>query len=260
MSGPSASDKAQERAISQQQVAIGQEQNARAGQLFNLTFPGMGMAEDWYRKLASGDPTAIQRAIAPASEQVAAQTEAAKQRIQTEAPRGGEQRLALENADISKASQIGRLATGAFTGSFPALASLAGTGIGLSANEIANALAGFQGGAATTNNIMQNDASTKAATMGMVGQLGSAAAMGAGTAVCWIATALWGVADLRTMLVRRWLNSGFCKSRGGRAVVALYSRYGRQAARLVRRFTLARAIATPLFEAALRRAHAWEGA
>ena len=51
-------------------VQIAQQQNQRAGQLFNESYPGFVKAEDFYQTLATGDPYAISRAIASASEQI----------------------------------------------------------------------------------------------------------------------------------------------------------------------------------------------
>lgn len=176
MGGPSGEDKSTQRDIAQQNIAIAQRADSRATKLFDETEPGLGMAEKYYQALASGDPEAIFRAIAPATEQINAQSAAAKERITAEMPRGGEQRLALENNEIAKSSAVGRTATQAFTSAFPSLAQLAGTGVGLSLNEISNAIASFSGASKSTDSLMQADASGKAATMGFMGSLAGGAA------------------------------------------------------------------------------------
>lgn len=177
MGGPSKQDTNTQRDIAQQQINLAQQANTRSQKLFDLTEPGLESAESYYKALASGDPMAIFRAIAPATEQINQQSAAAKERITSEMPRGGEQRLALENNEIAKSSAVGRLATQSYTSAFPSLAQLAGTGIGLSLNEVSNAIASFSGASKATDSVMQADASSKAATMGFLGSL----AGGAGT-------------------------------------------------------------------------------
>ena len=89
-------------------TALAQQQGANANTLFNLTEPGMATAENFYQVLASGDPTAIARAIAPATQQISQATAGAKQNIMTNAPAGGEKNLALEQADVSQGAQVGQ--------------------------------------------------------------------------------------------------------------------------------------------------------
>lgn len=155
----------------QAQTQLSQQSAGQSAQTFGATFPGLQMAESYYNSLASGNPTAIASAVGPSVSQIAGNTAATKQQILQTTPRGGEQNLALEQADISKASQVGNLETSAYTSSFPALASLASSGMGISVNELANALSGYQ-------SIGQEQSAGKASTMGFLGSL----AGGAGTA------------------------------------------------------------------------------
>jgi len=174
------------RGIQQQELSLAQSQEARAGraegrekQLFDLTFPGMQTAESYYQTLASGDPTAIQRAIAPATERINMASQAAQEQIRNEMPRGGTQQLAIEEAGISRAGQVGNLATQAYTGAFPALAALAGQGIGLSVNELSNAIASAQGAGQTLGAAGQQAAQGKASTSGLLGSLATGAGIAA---------------------------------------------------------------------------------
>ena len=179
--GPSKKVKQQQLDISGEQLDIARTGAAREEQLFGTTFPGLGIAEKYYQSLASGDPDEIFRAIAPATEQITSASEQAKERIRTTMPRGGESRVAQEYADIGAAGQVGSLATKAYTSAFPALASLATSGIGLSINEMANAIASMSGAAETTGRIGDQQAAGKEALMsslggmaGMAGTLGAA--------------------------------------------------------------------------------------
>ena len=141
MGGPSQSTINTQNQLTQEQIALAQQQEGRANTLFQQTDPGIGIAEKYYQALSSGDPQKMAAAIGPAVGGIQAQSAQAKENIIANLPRGGEQNLALAQADIAKAGQIGNLETQAYTGSFPALASLGGQGVGLSINEIANAVA-----------------------------------------------------------------------------------------------------------------------
>lgn len=83
---------------------------------------------------------------------------------------------------------------------------------------------------------------------------GTAAAGYLGKGGCWIAEAIYGVTDPRTLLIRYWLNSEFVKHAFGRMVMALYLRHGRRVARMVKRSLALRLLFRPLFELALRKA------
>lgn len=247
--------------LAQEQAAIAGPAQANANDLYNLTKPGLATAESYYNKLATGNPSAIQTAIAPASEKIAASSEAAKQNILRTTPRGGEQNLALEQADIAKASGIGTLATTAYTGSFPALASLAGEGVGLSLNELQSALSAFSGsgtslaGAGTTaGNVANQQAEGKASTLGLVGSLagaaGTAAGGGAFGSLCWVAESLWGTNDPRTHVVRFWFTEIIPSS----ILAQLYRRFGRRIAAMVKASRFVRKVVGWVFEYLLERA------
>lgn len=106
------------------------QQSAREGAtLFNMALPGLEQTTSYYGKLASGDPTALTRANAPAIQQITGQSNAAKKNILQDMPRGGERNLALEEADINKGAQISNLTTQSYTGAFPSLAQLGGQNV-----------------------------------------------------------------------------------------------------------------------------------
>lgn len=157
------------------QTALMTQQTQQGAQLFNLTEPGLGIAENYYKALSSGDPNKIFTAIAPATEQINAQSARAAQQITENTPRGGVQQLALAQNQIQKSGQIGNLATSAYTGSFQDLAALAGQGIGLSVNEISNAIAAASASNQALGNVGQEQAAGKASSMGFLGSLVSAA-------------------------------------------------------------------------------------
>jgi hypothetical protein len=174
MSGPSDSTTGKQQQIAQGQLDLAKEQQTTANRVEGVVEPGLKTAESYYTSLASGDPTKIMTAIGPAVSQIGSQTEQAKNTIKSSTPRGGAQDLAVAEADISKAGQVGNLETQAYTGAFPALASLFQGGAGISVNQIANAISSAQGAASTTAQIGQEQAQGKASTMGMLGSLAGA--------------------------------------------------------------------------------------
>lgn len=216
--------------------------------------PGLKTAKAYYDRLASGDQKEMTAAVAPAMEAISQQTTAAKQNIQNTAPRGGVKTLALEEADIAAAGQKGDLLTRAYTSAFPAEASLGQGGTGLSINEVANAIAGFQGASSTIGQLGQEQAAGKASQLAFIGGLaGDAATLGA--AACWIAEVLWGKTDDRTIVLRYWLNNLYVNTPFGRFVVALYRRFGRGVAAVLARNCWLQWPFRWLFERALVRAH-----
>ena len=172
--GPSQSTINAQNQIAQEQASTAASANQRSQQLYDITSPGIQTAEKYYQTLASGNPQAIYQAIAPAATQVSAASDAAKKNIEATMPRGGEKLLAMEQADIAKSSQIGNLITQSYTSSFPALANLGGQGVGLSINQMSNAIAALGGASNTYGNVAQEQSAGKAATMGFLGSLAGA--------------------------------------------------------------------------------------
>ena len=120
-------------------VGIAKQQAANAEQLYGIAEPGFKTAENFYQTLASGDPSAIMRAIAPTAQAASESAAGAKSNILQTAPAGGEKNLALEMTDVNRGALIGKTISGATTGAPNALAQLAGQGVGES---IASAGAG----------------------------------------------------------------------------------------------------------------------
>lgn len=123
--------------VTQAQVAdmnvltqIAQQQNAQGQQLFNLTEPGLSQAENFYQSLATSDPGKLAIATAPATQQINTATAGAIKNIMQNAPAGGQQNLAVEEAKLNQGAEIGKIASQGYLGSFNALGALAGQGIG----------------------------------------------------------------------------------------------------------------------------------
>lgn len=174
MGGPSGSTINEQNKIAQGQLDLATSQQAKSNEILGIVEPGLKEAEAYYSSLASGDPNKIMTAIGPAASGIEESTAAAKKNIAAFTPRGGAQDLALQEADISAAGQVGNLKTQAYTSAFPALASLFSGGAAISVNQIANAIASAQGASQTTANIGQEQAQGKASTMGFLGSLAGA--------------------------------------------------------------------------------------
>jgi hypothetical protein len=179
MGGPSSSTENTQNQITQQQLSLEQQQQQQSNQLFNLSYPGLQTASQYYTNLASGAPQAIATATAPAVGQINAASQSAVQQIQQNMPRGGAEQLAVSNVEQQRAGQIGNLATQSYTGAFPALASLSQGGMGLSINEIANAISAGSVASGSNANLMNAQAQGKASTMGFFGSLAGAAGLAA---------------------------------------------------------------------------------
>jgi len=167
--------------LTNEQMSLADQQNQRAQQLFNLSLPGYKTAENFYSELASGNPSIMAAALAPAQGEISKNTAATKANILANAPRGGEQQLAMQEADIAGASQRSSLASNAFLSSFPALANIAGSTGGLSVNSVANAIASFGGASSSNQALAQEQQASKESTMGFAGGLLGDAAMIGGT-------------------------------------------------------------------------------
>jgi hypothetical protein len=143
-------------------------------ELFSLGLPGLQTAESYYNQLASGNQKQIFNAIAPAVGQINTASQSAATNIANTLPRGGVEQMAQANLQQQRAGQIGNLATQAYTGSFPALASLSEGTLGLSNNSTSNAVSASSAAGQSNAALMQAQAAGKGSTLGFAGSLASA--------------------------------------------------------------------------------------
>lgn len=161
-------------------AATGQQSAKEGSTLFNLALPGLQQAEGYYGKLATGDPAALSRANAPAIQSITAQSNAAKKNIAQDAPRGGERNLALEEADLSKGSQISQLTTGSYTNSFGSLAGLGGQNASQANAATGTGLQGMNAAANQYGQLQQINSEQKATQLGFLTSLAGTGAEIAG--------------------------------------------------------------------------------
>lgn len=170
-----------EQANSDALVKIAQQQGQNSQQLFGESQPGFQSAEQFYSALSTGDPAAIMRAIAPATQQIGQATASAKSNILANAPNGGEKNLALEQADVNQGAQVGNTASQGYLNSFNALAGLAGQGIGQSISSAGTGISGLGQSTQALGQLGNQQIQQKGATLGAIGSaagtVGSVAGM-----------------------------------------------------------------------------------
>lgn len=157
--------------ITQAEQGLLSQAQSQSNQLFQTSFPGFGTAEKYYQSLASGNPQQISSAIAPAVGQINTATQGASQNIALNTPRGGVEQMAQANLQSQRAGQIGNLATQAYTGSFPALASLSQGGLGLAGGATGNAISAGSAASSSNQALMQAQQEGKGSALGFAGSL-----------------------------------------------------------------------------------------
>jgi hypothetical protein len=163
-------------------VQLAQQQAGNSTQLFQSAFPGFQTAENFYGNLATGDPSAIARATAPATQQIAAATAGAKANILNNSPAGGERNLAIEQADVNQGAQVGSVASSGYLNSFNALAQLAGQGVGQSTSAANAGTSAFGSSNQALGQLGNQQIEQKGAQLGAVGSLAGSLSSGLATA------------------------------------------------------------------------------
>jgi hypothetical protein len=135
---------------------------------------------------------------------------------------------------------------------------------GLEANKLANLLGASvqREGMYTQGQIATRPPSLLPMILG--GALGGASALlgnpglfAGGGGGCWIAEAIYGPSDLRTIVLRAWLNTEFKKSPFGRCVMRLYMKFGQRVAKRVTEWPALRCGMKLLFDRASIRSMRW---
>lgn len=175
-SGLSPDVQAGELANSTALTQIAQKQSERSDTLFAESNPGFKQAENFYGTLSTGDPYAIARAIAPATQEITKAAAGAKQQIMNTAPAGGEKNLALEQVDVNKGAEVGKTAAGGYLNSFNALAQLAGQGTGESISAAGTGISGYSSANQGLGQLGQLQIQQKGAQLGALTSLGTDAA------------------------------------------------------------------------------------
>lgn len=183
MGGPSASTANAQSGLASTESQYLSQLMGQSAQSYATGSSAINSALSYYNLLASGNPNAIFTATAPAAENIAAQKQSAINTIQNTVPRGGTQNLDIAQADVAAQTGIGQLFNQAYTSSFPALANLGTTLMGLSTGEANAGTSAASTASSTLSSLGSEQSMGKASTLGFLGSLGGAAAMGAGTAL-----------------------------------------------------------------------------
>ena len=172
-----AAENAQAGLATQLTSLMGQQQG-QSQQLFNLAFPGMRQANQFYSALASGSPNLIAAATAPAAQQVNQATAGAKQNILLNSPAGGERNLALSEADVSQGAQLGQIASQGYLSAQNALAQMGGQGVGLGQGAAGTAISAGSSAGQDYSNIVNQNIQQKGAQLSAYGGLAGTASSG----------------------------------------------------------------------------------
>lgn len=243
-------------------------------------------ALSYYNLLAGADPATVASAAAPYADTIQKQLTQAMTQNDQGSPAGGYSFMTKASLPTAAANQITATELANQQAAMQALQSLAGTQntIAGTAGGIGSGVAGTGQGIAGTGTTLTSQGltaeqaaeqaamaklgfnaqtgalSTFGAITGGLANLGEAASGVSGFKLpsgCWIAEAIYGTNDPRTLLVRAYLNGPFKQTAFGRAVMSLYQRYGRAIAAQVRKHGWLKRALQPLFDKALDHAAPW---
>ena len=242
------------------EIGQGNTQLATGGQ--NVT-----SGTNFLNTVLNGNQANTTALLQPNIKQIRQANQQTLQGINTLSPRGGGRSGTNYAATFAPNQQIQSLFGNARTTAATALPQigLAQQGIGTNLINSGNSAlsTGLYGANAGVGNALQvqqrSDAIDQAIGSGLFGlattPFGGGSASGGLLGMipgCWIAQAIYGEYDIRTHMVRQWLNVEYTRTRAGRAVMTVYRKIGRQIAPFVR--GPVRWVLKPLFDVALRRA------
>lgn len=133
-------------------AAAGATSQGQSSQLFNISLPGYQSALQYFQKLSSGNPAAVNTAVEPQVNQINQQYDAATQAAARNTARGGAQADEQTALQLQRTGQIAGAKSAAVASAPTTLASTAEAGQQLSQNALTNALNAF----ATSGNIDLN--------------------------------------------------------------------------------------------------------
>jgi hypothetical protein len=209
--------------------------------------------------LSSGNPSSVQSALAPYLTNITQSNSQQKGQIMESMGPGVGRDVALSQVTQNSGNQIAAEKNSLVQG---AATQLAQVGAGVEGFGLSQVGAGISAGsAASTSNqaVMQQQEQQKASTLSFIGELAGAGGGALGRVFapaggCWIAEVIYGVDDLRTHIVRAWMNGTFKNTALGGPVMWLYQKYGRSVARVVENNRMLQVALKPLFDIALERA------
>lgn len=206
--------------------------------------------------LASGNRQDALAAAMPMISQLSSGFQGAKQQIMNSMPAGAARDRALADLTTQRDTTIAGAQANAVQNAPNVLAGVGSNYGQMSLQELGAQLSGLSGGATTNYNAGQLAAQQQASMLNFFsGLAGTVGGMFDPIKLCWVAEAVYGQHDPRTILVRQWLTNVWRKqSIVGACVMLLYRIIGKPTAWVVKRSATLQRLFKPLFDAALRRA------
>lgn len=181
MGGPKKEDKAIERSIAADQMALGREMLGMARDESARRKELQQPLVDFYKSILSGNPEARTAAAAVPIGEVTRGAKANQESIFENVPAGPGRDLLLQQNNMQKNSGMSQLLNSIFLNAFPTLASVGTEAGNFALQGYGGGFRGLESGSGTINNIMQADAQGKASTMGLFGGLAGAAGLAYGS-------------------------------------------------------------------------------
>lgn len=202
--------------------------------------------------------------LQPNIDQIRGANQQQLQALSTLSPRGGGRSGTLFNASYAPNQQIQSLFGNARTTAATALPQIGLAQQGIGTNLIGAGNNALNTATAGANYGAQDQLAIQQRSDNLVGGIGKtlmglalAPVTGGGSVFgnavgCWVAQAIYGEYDIRTHVIRQWLNTEYARTHVGKVVMTMYRKIGRQIAPFVR--GPIRWVMKPLFDIALRKA------
>lgn len=156
--------------------ATGSKSSAQGSQLYGESQPGFNQALHYYSDLASGNPAAIQKAIAPAVNNIDQQFNREQQASQYNRARGGAEGDLNRSVSNARSAAVGNAELTTANQAPGQLASISGQGLGISQEALSNAISAFANAGYLNQGLAQQQSQGKASTMGALSSIAMAGA------------------------------------------------------------------------------------
>lgn len=256
MGGPSQSAVNTQNSITQQQIGIEQQSLNQSTEDRESRKALQQPAIDFNSALASGDPAAVMKALAPQLTGLSQARSTARENIFEGLAPGAARDVSLAQNDVSNANAVAGLRASQSLGAMDKLANI-GSGLGsFSLQELGAGISAGTAASGSNKAVMDSQEAAKASTLGFLGTLAGAGGNIAAARMkgCWIAESIYGVDDVRTHVVREYLNGSFKRRWYGRLIMRAYLRFGVRVAAFLDRHAWLKPAVKPAFDFALWRA------
>lgn len=193
---------------------------------------------DFFKKLLTGDRKVLEETLSPEITTLHKQYESGRKTAAEFGGRGGGTNAAIAESRFKEAGDVSALVHGARKEGATGLTDIGQILANLGVGEMGGAVSGSSSGASRLSAEREAEAQRRAQTQMAAGQAAGqiiAAMITSSASSCWIAEAVYGVDDLRTHILRAWLNFEWGKKGFGKFVMELYRRYGEHTAMSVRK-------------------------